>query len=59
MAVGDVMKNHKNLSAVAFAAALLFPLNASRAQAMDLQHARAKPASLPRCSNRSRTNFRM
>ena len=36
------MKNLKTLSAVALAAALFFPLNASRAHAMDLQHARAQ-----------------
>ncbi len=36
------MKNFRMLSAVALAAALFFPLNASRAHAMDLQHARAQ-----------------
>jgi hypothetical protein len=36
------MKNFKTLSAVALAAALFFPLNAPRAHAMDLQHARAQ-----------------
>src|SRR5580704_6361757 len=36
------MKNLKMLSAVALAAALVFPLIASRAHAMDLQHARAQ-----------------
>ncbi len=36
------MKTLKILSAVALAAALFFPLNASRAHAYDLQHARAQ-----------------
>ncbi len=41
------MKNLKMLSAVALAAALLFSLDASRAQAMDLQHARAQKDLTP------------
>jgi hypothetical protein len=43
----DVMKNLKILSAVALAAALFFPLNASRAHAYDLQHARAQKDLTP------------
>ena len=41
------MKNLKILSAVALAAALFFPLNASRAHAYDLQHARAQKDLTP------------
>ena len=41
------MKNLKTLSAVALAAALFFPLSASRARAMDLQHARAQKDLTP------------
>ena len=41
------MKNLKTLSAVALAAALFFPLSASRAHAMDLQHARAQKDLTP------------
>ena len=43
----DVMKNLKILSAVALAAALFFQLNASRAHAYDLQHARAQKDLTP------------
>ena len=41
------MKNLKILSAVALAAALFFSLNASRAHAYDLQHARAQKDLTP------------
>ena len=41
------MKNLMTLSAVALAAALFFPLNASRAHAMDLRHARAQKDLTP------------
>ncbi len=41
------MKNLKMLSAVALAAALFFPLSASRAHANDLQHARAQKDLTP------------
>ena len=41
------MKNFKTLSAVAFAAALFFPLNIAHAQTMDLQHARAQKDLTP------------
>jgi len=41
------MKNLKIVSAVAFAAALFFPLNGSRANAYDLQHARAQKDLTP------------
>jgi len=41
------MKNLKMLSAVALAAALFFPLNASQAHASDLQHARAQKDLTP------------
>jgi hypothetical protein len=41
------MKKLKILSAVALAAALFFPLNASRARAYDLQHARAQKDLTP------------
>src|SRR5271155_1699875 len=41
------MKNLRILSAVALAAALFFPLNASRAQTMNLQHARAQKDLTP------------
>jgi hypothetical protein len=41
------MKNLKMLSAVALAAALFFPLSASRAHASDLQHARAQKDLTP------------
>jgi len=41
------MKNLKILSAVALAAALFFPLNGSRADAYDLQHARAQKDLTP------------
>jgi hypothetical protein len=47
----DVMKNLKILSAVALAAALFFPLNASRAHAYDLQHARAQKDLTPALQN--------
>jgi hypothetical protein len=47
----DVMKNLKMLSAVALAAALFFPLNASRAHAYDLQHARAQKDLTPALQN--------
>jgi hypothetical protein len=43
----DDMKNLKILSAVALAAALFFPAQASRAQHMDLQHARAQKDLTP------------
>jgi hypothetical protein len=45
------MKNLKKLSAVALAAALFFPLNASRAHAYDLQHARAQKDLTPALQN--------
>ena len=41
------MKNLKIVSAVALAAALFFPLHASRANAYDLQHARAQKDLTP------------
>jgi hypothetical protein len=41
------MKTHRILSAVALAAAFSFPLNASRANAYDLQHARAQKDLTP------------
>src|SRR5208282_3383016 len=43
----DAMKNLKMLSAAALAAALSFSLDASRAYAMDLQHARAQKDLTP------------
>ncbi len=42
------MKTFKILSAVALAAALFFPLGASRAHAFDLQHARAQKDLTPK-----------
>jgi hypothetical protein len=45
------MKNLKMMSAVALAAALFFPLNASRVHAYDLQHARAQKDLTPALQN--------